>query len=109
VENVGWSEKQAVRYIRSHATEPITVPSILIQIASSRRNLEKRFRMHMGHSLHSEVVKARIEYAKTLLHNSSRTVSAIAEASGFKTLQRFHAVFKDQVGTTPVRYRSLLK
>lgn len=101
--------ERAVRYIRSHATEPIKVPDVLSQVAASRRSLEKRFYIHMGHSLHTEIIKARIEYSKALLRNSNQTVSVIAEESGFQTLQRFHAVFKDLVGITPARYRSSLK
>jgi LacI family transcriptional regulator len=101
--------ERAVRYIRSHATQPIKVPDVLSQVAASRRSLEKRFRIHMGHSLHAEIVKSRIEYSMALLRNSNETVSVIAEESGFQTLQRFHAVFKDLVGLTPARYRSSLK
>jgi AraC-like DNA-binding protein len=63
----------------------------------------------MGHSLHEEIVETRIEYAKTILSNSNLTVAHIAEESGFQTLQRFYAVFKDLVGTTPARYRKLAK
>jgi LacI family transcriptional regulator len=98
-----------VRYIRSHARQPIKVADILSQVAASRRSLEKRFRLHMGHSLHEEIVETRIEYAKTILSNSNLTVAHIAEESGFQTLQRFYAVFKDLVGTTPARYRKLAK
>jgi len=39
----------------------------------------------------------------------NQTVASIAEDSGFQTLQRFHAVFKDLVGLTPAGYRSTLK
>lgn len=101
--------ERAVRYIRSHARQPIKVADVLSQVAASRRSLEKRFRLHMGHSLHEEIVETRIEYAKTILSNSNLTVAHIAEESGFQTLQRFYAVFKDLVGTTPARYRKLAK
>jgi len=101
--------EQAVRYIRTHALEPIKVPDILSQVAASRRNLEKRFRFHIGHTLHTEIIKARLEHAKVLLRNSTATVAAIAEESGFQTLQRFHALFKSVEGTTPAKYRASFK
>lgn len=96
----------AVRIIRSQATRAIQVTDVLAGVAASRRSLERRFRAHMGHSLHTEIVKTRIEYAKALLRNSNRTIAVIAEESGFRTPQRFYAVFKDRVGTTPGAYRS---
>lgn len=101
--------ERAVRYIRTHASEPIKVPDILSQVAASRRNLEKRFRFQIGHTLHAEIIKARLEYSKVLLRNSNDTVATIAEESGFQTLQRFYAVFKKAEGTTPARYRASIK
>jgi LacI family transcriptional regulator len=100
--------EQAVRYIRSHVAEAIKVPDVLSQVAASRRSLEKRFRTQMGHSLHTEIIKARLDYAKALLRNTDRTVSVVAEESGFHSAQRFHRVFKDRVGLTPAGYRSTL-
>ena len=98
--------EQAVRYIRTHASAPIRVPDVLSQVVTSRRNLEKRFRFQMGHTLHEEIIKARLEYSKVLLRNSNATVASIAEESGFQTLQRFHAVFKMRESTTPAKYRA---
>jgi LacI family transcriptional regulator len=101
--------EQAVRYIRAQASGGLRVADILSRVAASRRSLEKRFRHHMGHSLHTEIVKTRIEYAKMLLRNSSDTVTSIAQECGFQTTQRFYAVFKEMVGRTPAGYRALLK
>jgi LacI family transcriptional regulator len=101
--------EQAVRYIRSQATRPIRVPDILSRLAASRRSLEKRFRRQMGHSLHTEIVQIRMEYARRLLRNSRHTITSIAQDCGFQTPQRFYAVFKQMVGTTPARYRAAFK
>ena len=74
-------------------------------LPASRRNLEMRFRRATGRTLHQEIVRARLEVAKALLRSTSHTMARVARDSGFGTLQRFHEVFRAQVGLPPARYR----
>ncbi len=98
--------KQAVQFIRANATSGINVLDVLGQVAASRRNLEIRFREEMGRSLHDEIVRVRLEHAKILLRTTNLTVANVASESGFGTLQRFHALFKDWTGTSPGSFRN---
>ncbi len=98
--------EQAVRYIRAHATEGIHVSDVSTFLPSSRRNLEVRFRREIGRTLREEILRVRLDHAKTRLRNTEETVAAVGEESGFGTLQRFHILFKRYEGLTPGRYRN---
>jgi len=96
---------RAATFIRARAHEGIGVPDVLRASASSRRSLETRFRAAMGRSLHDEIVRARLERAKRLLRETSRTIGRIAAESGFGGLQRFHETFKAAEGVSPGAWR----
>jgi LacI family transcriptional regulator len=97
----------AVTFIRTHAHEGIDVTDVLAVASASRRCLEKRFRSAMGHSLHDEIVAAKLRRAKRLLRETGYTLDRVAEESGFGALQRFHAAFKETEGQTPGEWRHL--
>jgi LacI family transcriptional regulator len=96
---------RAVTYIRSHAHEGIDTTDILGVVAASRRSLETRFRREMGRSLHDEIVRSKLAYAKRLLRQTDRTVEDVALESGFGAAARFHAAFKDAEGLSPAEWR----
>jgi LacI family transcriptional regulator len=95
----------AVTFIRSHAHEGIDVSDVLAVASSSRRSLEKRFRAAMDHSLHEEILAAKLRRAKRLLRETGYTLDRIAEESGFGALQRFHEAFKKAEGQSPGEWR----
>ena len=95
----------AVSFIRTHAHESIGVSDILAVATASRRSLEKRFRSAMGHSIHDEILAAKLRRARRLLRETSFTLDRVAEESGFGALQRFHAAFKKAEGQTPGGWR----
>ena len=61
---------------------------------------KKTFKM----SLVRFVTKLRIDYAKELLVTNRRSVSEIAEMSGFSNAYYFSTVFKKQTGFSPSQY-----
>lgn len=96
---------EAVRRIRARAHAGANVAEVIAGLPASRRNLEVRFRRVTGRTMHQEIVRARLEMAKALLRTTNHTVARVAQESGFGTLQRFHEVFRSQVGLPPARYR----
>jgi AraC family transcriptional regulator len=51
------------------------------------------------------VEKRRIEYARRLIDQSSKSLADIAIASGFGTQSRLTTTFKRRIGFTPGEYR----
>ena len=98
---------EAVRYIREHADQPMTVEGVCDALCISRRLLEKNMRNIMGHSPLMEINRVHIERTKELLLNSNLTLPQIATASGFNSPERMSVLFKKFTGTTPSRYRKL--
>jgi LacI family transcriptional regulator len=96
---------KAVTAIRARAHEGIDVADVLRLVPASRRSLETRFRRATGRSLHEEILLARVGRAKRLLSATDLTMDAVAEASGFGSLQRFHESFKRLAGMTPGAWR----
>ena len=96
---------QAVRIIRESACGDIDVSTIVESVGISRRVLESRFLQHLGRSPKTEIMRVRIETAKTLLAQTDKTSESIARKCGFGSLEYFTRVFRDKVGMRPQAYR----
>jgi LacI family transcriptional regulator len=99
----------ALRFIRTHAHEPINVEDVLQHLPVSRRSLEKRFREIIGRSPLEEIRKAHTDRAKYLLAETDLSMPAVAEKSGFSSAAWFSKAFHDLVGETPTQYRQRFK
>jgi LacI family transcriptional regulator len=97
--------EQAVRLIRARTAERLLVATVVAALPTSRRNLELRFRRAVGHTLHDEIVRVRLDRARTLLRSTQDRITDIALACGFGTPQRFHSAFRVAEGCSPARYR----
>jgi len=96
----------AVRYIREHVYEQISIESVLDGVPMSRRAFESRFKKLLGHTPHEEITRVRISRVKELLTETNLSLAEIAERSGFKHVEYLSATFKKKVGQPPSRYRA---
>lgn len=95
----------ALRYIREHIHERISVEDLMDVIPVNRRFLERRFREHLGRTPLQEIRRVRIETAKKLLSETDLAMPAIARRSGFANAERLSSVFHSMTGMTPTQYR----
>lgn len=96
---------KALRFIRDHAAEPITVTDVTEALYCNRRVLEKRFKAEVGRTLHEEIRRSRIRRACRLLRETDLLVEVLAEACGYSSRERFNAAFRREIGKTPSAYR----
>lgn len=96
---------EALRFIREHAREPITIDDVLARLSLSRRSLERRFREAIGRSPRAEIERVRMERARELLAETDLPVPRVAQLAGFGDPWRFGATFKRLHGATPTAYR----
>jgi len=96
---------RALRIIRENALRPIEIEEIVDQVGISRRLLEKRFKAAKIRSPYAEVLRLRVEKAKSLLAGTDWLVADIAEASGFSQSKQLHAIFTRETGMPPSVYR----
>jgi LacI family transcriptional regulator len=96
---------RAVRFIRDFACSGIDVPRVAEEVALSTSVLERRFHKHLGRTPMAEIMRTRIERAKSLLTQTDASSGNIARKCGFQTLAYFINVFRRHVGMTPNTYR----
>lgn len=96
---------RAIKIIRQYAYEKISVPEIALELRVSRRTLERRFLQHVGHSIHTEIVNAKLALACELLTTTRLPLRSIAKRIGFDSLSYFISLFHKKMGQSPDKYR----
>jgi LacI family transcriptional regulator len=94
-----------LRFIRMHAGESFGVVDAVSASSLGRRSIELRFRSVLGRSILSEIHRVKIERAKAMLSDPTRSVSGIAEACGFSDAAHFNVVFRKLTGMSPSAWR----
>jgi LacI family transcriptional regulator len=94
----------ALRHIRQHALEGLSVKQMLDVVPINRRTLERRFISVLGHTPLEEIRRVRLERAKTLLQ-TDLPIYDIAVRSGFATPEYLATSFLQAMKMTPTAYR----
>ncbi len=95
----------AVRFIREHFHEGITVEDMIHAVPLSRSVLERRFKRWLGRSPKSEIIRLQVERACTLLVETNLPLATVAQLSGFRHAKYLSEVFRKRTGHTPSQYR----
>jgi len=95
----------AVRYIRDHACQGITIDDVLARVPLSRSTLERRFRKHLGRSPRAEIRAVQLNRAKQLLAETDHATYRIAQLVGYEHTEYFNVTFKRVFGRTPGQFR----
>ena len=97
--------RKAMELIRSRLDQPIGIQQIAADLGIDRRHLLAAFRRTVGSSPHEVLKTQRLLKVKELLLDTSLTLPAIAERTGFTTHQYLCRVFRSATGMTPATYR----
>lgn len=97
--------RQAIRFIRDRAREPIAVPDVARAAGVSRRVLEKRVQRVLRRSVLTEIRRARVEAICRMLVETNQSVAQIALALGFAGPEHIARYFRAEKGMTPLIYR----
>jgi LacI family transcriptional regulator len=95
----------AVRYIREHVDESLSVGQVLRHVPVARRTLEQRFRRHLGRTPLEEIRLAKLDRARYLLAATAEPIARIACQCGFRDAAFFSRVFREACGLSPSAYR----
>ena len=98
----------AMRFIRDHASEPVSVKDLLRAVPISRTTLHRatfRGLMRSRSAKAENHAGADQERAKDLLGDTAMTILAVARASGFRGQEIFSMAFHREVGMSPTLYR----
>jgi LacI family transcriptional regulator len=96
---------QAVRFIRNHVGDGISVKDVMANAGRSRTDLEQRFRHWLKTSIRCEIIRRRMDRVCSLLRQTDLHLNEIAERAGFSTTAHLCRMFHARLGETPSQYR----
>lgn len=98
----------AIRFIREHICEPISLPALAQAAGLSPSRLGRIFRAQTERTPQQYVEEVRLQAAMQLLDLTNRPVAAIAQSVGFESAFYFSLRFKRATGMSPSVYRNRL-
>jgi LacI family transcriptional regulator len=96
---------RALQLIRDRADYGVPVSTIEHHVGLSRRSLDYRFLQVLGHTVHEEILRVRMERLADLLIRTDWTLSQLAEHQGFSHSEYMGVAFKKYTGKSPGDYR----
>lgn len=97
---------QAIDYINSHLCEELTATLIAEAVFLNPNYLSGLFLKETGETLHSFIVRRRIEDASFFVRSTAEPFADIASFYRFCSQSHFTRCFKAIMGTTPGKYRN---
>jgi LacI family transcriptional regulator len=95
----------ALRFIRDHYAEGISVQDVADHVALSRSTLQRRFALLLRRTPREEIVQAQVQRVKELLASTELSLTRIAALAGFEHLESMCRLFKSETGKTPGEFR----
>jgi LacI family transcriptional regulator len=96
----------ALRFIRDHSCEGITVADVIEIAGMSRSSIERKFRGVIGRSPQQEIRRIQLQNVCTFLSTTDLPIEAIASHCGFEHPEYLHVVFKRSFKMTPGEFRN---
>jgi len=96
---------QAKEYLLRNFAKPLTLAEIAWHVKLSEEHLSRVFRKVTGQTVFDYLRTIRLESAKTLLIDSSQSLTEIAAHTGFGSLSLFSRNFSQYVGLSASAYR----
>ena len=95
----------AVNFIKAHYSQNITIDDIIYELHISKYHFIRLFKSIMGVTPYNYLTSYRINMSKTLLCQTDKPISEIAEECGFLDTSNFITHFKKRTGCSPAQYR----
>ena len=99
---------RALRFLRDHYREPISIRQVARVLGSSLRRVQPVFRRHIGHTMIHELMRLRVTHARRLLSDRRAKLEGVAAESGFANRHHLLRAFRRTTGETPSAYRAAL-
>lgn len=97
--------RRAMAYLHEHFAEPLTRAEIAQHVGLDEDYLTYCFRQELGVTPIAYLNRYRVNQAKTLLTQSDKSVTFIAQEVGFADSRYFSRIFRREVGVSPDAYR----
>ena len=97
--------RRACQVIEERATDGLTVESLAERLGVGGRHLRRLFLAHVGASPQAVMQTRRLHFAKQLVDGTALSLATVALASGFGSIRRFNAAFRESWGRPPSAFR----
>ena len=99
----------AVHYIRSNAEKHLTVEGVAKHVSAHPRWLHEQFKKQIGHTVHDEIRKVRVDKIAEMLLETDLTIYQIAYELNLKSPDQIARYFRKQKGMSPSEFRGKYK
>jgi transcriptional regulator GlxA family with amidase domain len=96
---------QVQDWLIQHPNEDATLPQLAAVAGMSVRNLTRAFRNATGVSIQEFTTRLRLELARSLVHDPSLTMEAIAERCGLGSARQLRRIWRAAFGDSPAASR----
>jgi AraC-like DNA-binding protein/tetratricopeptide (TPR) repeat protein len=100
---------KALGFLRTRLEKPVRMAEVAECVACSPSHLRAIFRSATGRSILRNLQELRLEKARTLLLQTSLTVTEVMYAVGFRNPSSFGRLFRRATGASPGRFRQSLQ
>lgn len=97
----------AMELIRTIPNDELAVSAILARLHVSRRTLETSFKKVIGHGIHAEILRQRLETIRDMLIRTNRPAGEIALSCGFKSDAAARIAFRKHYGKSMTAVRKV--
>lgn len=97
---------EAVALMEANVAEPLNTDDVARLVGVSRRQLERLFRQHLGAMPSRWYLDLRLEQARRLLQQGSRSILQVGLSCGFSSAPHFSNAYRTRFGRTPREERS---
>jgi len=98
---------QAVLLMEANIEEPLTTDEIARHVCVSRRQLERIFKQYLGRVPSQYYLELRLNKARQLLVQTSKSIIQIGLSCGFSSGPHFSSAYRNFFGATPREDRNL--
>lgn len=97
---------EVINFMKKNIQEPLSLDVLADHVNISTSYLSHQFRAETGCSPIEYLARLKINYAKTILRSTNRTVSDIALSLGYSSSASFINAFTSRVGISPKQFRN---
>jgi len=95
----------AVQYIQDHLDRHILIDELVEEACMSKSSFYRHFSDEFDMSPLEYITRERVDRARELLGDRTRTVAEVSHALGFSSTSYFIDMFREHVGETPKQYQ----
>ena len=97
---------QAQAYIEENLSAKISFEELASNLATSRRNFDRRFIKATGNTPVEYLQRVKVEVAKSTLEKGRKSIFEVMSEVGYADDKAFREVFKKITGLSPLDYKA---